>query len=297
MTMVGVVGTVDGLWRFPVKSMGGERVEEAEVTQRGLVGDRAYALIDTATGRIVSAKNVKMYPDLLGCRAVFVEPPRSGGDLPAARITLADGATVRTDAKDVDRVLSAFFRRDVTLAHTVREDFAVDGDHPGVDGGDPGGHRDSLVERKLGPELFAETGLSSPVPVGAFVDAFPVSLLTTSTLEQLDGLQPETRFDARRFRMNLIVRTGETGFVENGWIGRQLAIGDRVRLGLALPDPRCVMTTLAQQDLPEDTGVLDTLARHNMIRLGAAGRQPCAGAYAVVTAPGTMRTGDRVALG
>jgi len=290
MKTPGVVGAVDGLWRFPVKSMSGERVEEAEVTQRGLVGDRAYALIDAATGKIVSAKNVKMYPDLLGCRASFVEPPRSGGDLPAARITLADGTTVRTDAKEVDQVLSAFFRREVTLAHTVREDF-------GVDDGDPRGHRDSHVETKLGPELYAETGLGSPVPVGAFVDAFPVSLLTTSTLERLEGLQPATRFDARRFRMNVIVRTAETGFVENGWIGRQVAVGDTVRLGLALPDPRCVMTTLAQQDLPADTGVLDTLARHNMIPLGAAGRQPCAGAYAVVTAPGTMRAGDRVSLG
>ena len=69
------VGSVIGLWRFPVKSMRGERLDEAQVTERGLVGDRAYALIDTDIGKVVSAKSVKRFPDLLDCRATFVEPP------------------------------------------------------------------------------------------------------------------------------------------------------------------------------------------------------------------------------
>ena len=49
MTTNGVIGTVAALWRFPVKSMRGERLEQAEFTERGLVGDRAYALIDAET--------------------------------------------------------------------------------------------------------------------------------------------------------------------------------------------------------------------------------------------------------
>ncbi len=96
--------------------------------------------------------------------------------------------------------------------------------------------------------------------------------------------------------MNVIVETKETGFVENGWIGHELAIGDAVRLNVALPDPRCVMTTLAQDELPRDTDVLRTLIRHNRLQVGDAGQYPCAGVYAVVEAPGTMRTGDRVAV-
>jgi len=75
------VGSVTGLWRFPVKSMRGERLDEAHVTEQGLVGDRAYALIDNDTGKVVSAKSVKRFPDLFGCRAAFVEPPRADGDL------------------------------------------------------------------------------------------------------------------------------------------------------------------------------------------------------------------------
>ena len=290
------VGSVAGLWRFPVKSMRGELLEQAELTAQGLVGDRAYALIDADTGKVVSAKSVRQFPDLLGCRAAFVEPPQSGRELPPVRIALPDGTSVTSSSSDAERVLSAYFRRDVTLARAAPEDFTIDQYHPDVEDLDPEGHRDTLVEQKLGSAFFAQAGLASPVPVGSFFDLFPVSVLTTSTLEQLNELRPQTRFDQRRFRMNVIVGAKDAGFVENDWIGRELAIGDAVRLRVALPDPRCVMTTLAQDDLPKDTDVLRTLTRHNRVQVGAAGQFPCAGVYAVVEAPGTMRTGDPVAL-
>ena len=96
--------------------------------------------------------------------------------------------------------------------------------------------------------------------------------------------------------MNVIVDTEEAGFVENDWIGHELAIGDAVRLSVALPDPRCVMTTLAQDELPRDTDVLRTLVQHNRVQVGDAGRFPCAGVYAVVQASGAVRTGDRVSV-
>jgi hypothetical protein len=134
------------------------------------------------------------------------------------------------------------------------------------------------------------------VPVGSFFDLFPLSVLTTSTLDRLNELRPESRFDERRFRMNLIVRTKEAGFVENDWIGRGLAIGEAVRLNVTLADPRCVMTTLAQDELPKATDVLRTLARYNKVQVGAAGQFPCAGVYAVVEARGSVRTGDLVTL-
>ena len=260
------------------------------------MGDRAYALIDADTGKVVSAKSVRLFPDLLDCRAAFVEPPQAGRELPPVRIALPDGTAVTSDSREVDRVLSAYFRRDVTLARAAPEDFTIDQYHPDVEDLDPEGHRDTLVEQKLGSAFFAEAGLASPVPVGSFFDLFPLSVLTTSTLEQLSKLRPQSRFDQRRFRMNVIVGTKKAGFVENDWVDRELAIGDAVRLRVALPDPRCVMTTLAQDDLPKDTDVLRTLTRHNRVQVGTAGQFPCTGVYAVVEAPGTMRTGDRVAL-
>lgn len=295
MAMSEAVGAIVGLWRFPVKSMPGEKIDAAEVTEGGLVGDRAYALIDAKTDKVLSAKTPGLGPDLFGCRAAFVEPPEAGKELPPVRITLSDGTSVTSDAPDTDANLSGFFARDVRLARAAPEDFTIDQYHPDVEGLDPEGHRDTITESKLGSAFFAEAGLPSAVPVGSFFDLFPVSVLTTSTLSRLKELRPESRFDERRFRMNVILGTHGSGFVENDWIGRGLEIGEGVRLRVALPDPRCVMTTLAQGDLPKDTEILRTLARHNRTDV-AGGLYPCAGVYATIESQGSMREGDTVVL-
>ena len=296
MAISGDVGSVATLWRFPVKSMAGEQLQDAEVTERGVLGDRAYALIDKDTGKVVSAKSVRLFPNLLDCKAAFVEPPRRGGDLPPVQILFPDSTTVRSDSGEVDRVLSAYFKRNVTLGRAAPDDFTIDQYHPDVEGADPGGNRDTVVAQKLGAALFAELGMESPVPVGSFFDVFPLSVLTTSTLAQLDGVRPQSRFDQRRFRMNVIVETERPGFVENGWVGHELGFGGGARLNVALLDPRCVMTTLAQDGLPQDTDVLRTLVGHNRVQVGDLGKFPCAGVYAVVAAAGTVRVGDRVVL-
>jgi uncharacterized protein len=291
-----VVGSVARLWRFPVKSMQGETIQEVEVTERGVLGDRAYALVEKDTGKVVSAKSVRLFPDLFDCKATFVDAPRGNGHMPAVQITLPDGRSVRSDSDDVDRVLSTYFKRSVRLEQTAPDDFTIDQYHPDVEGADPAGHRDKFVAQPLGSALFAALGLESPVPVGSFFDVFPMSLLTTCTLARLNELQPRSRFDERRFRMNVIVDSEGAGFVENDWVGHELSVGDATRLRVALPDPRCVMTTLAQGDIPKDTDVLRALVRHNKLQVGNLGQFPCAGTYAVVVAPGTVRTGDLVAL-
>jgi len=290
------VGTIAGLWRFPVKSMGGERVDRAELSSRGLVGDRAFALVDVDTGKVVSAKSIKLFPTLLRCRAAFAEPPASGRDLPPVGITLSDGETVMSDAPDANRALSAHFGRQVTLSRMAPEDYTIDQFHPDIENVDPAGYRNTFVEQKLGSAFFADAGVPSPVPVGAFFDLFPVSVLSTSTMAQLNALQPRSRFDERRFRMNVIVDTTDAGFPENDWVGKSVALGDTVRLHVALPDPRCVMTTLERDELPGDSEVLRTLVKHNRLQVGAAGLFPCAGVYAVVQAGGTMRSGDPVVV-
>jgi len=124
------VGSVATLWRFPVKSMGGEQLQDVEVTERGVLGDRAYALIDKDTGKVVSAKSVRLFPNLLDCKAAFVEPPHRGGDLPPVQILLPDSTTVRSDSGEVDRVLSVYFKRNVTLGRAAPDDFAIDSTTP-----------------------------------------------------------------------------------------------------------------------------------------------------------------------
>lgn len=289
-----IVGSVAELWRFPVKSMQGEQLEEVTATERGVVGDRAYALIDSETGKVASAKSVKRFPDLLACRAAFVEQPRAGSDVPPVRIDLPNGSSVTSDSRDADGALSTYFRREVRLARVAPDDFTIDQYHPDVEGADPGGNRDTVVAQPLGAALFAALGMESPVPVGAFFDVFPLSVMTTSTLARLNELQPESRFEQRRFRMNVIVRTEQPGFVENDWVGHDLGLGDGTKINVAMLDPRCVMTTLPQEGLPQDTNVLRALVRHNRLQVGTLGQFPCAGVYAVVTAPGAVRTGDRV---
>jgi uncharacterized protein YcbX len=125
--------------------------------------------------------------------------------------------------------------------------------------------------------------------VGTFFDCATVHLLTTATLDHLRELYPKGRFEARRFRPNIVVQlaSGEKGFVENAWIGNTLAIGDEVRLRITGPCSRCVMTTLPQGDLPADPGILRTAAQHNKANVGV---------YAAVLRAGRIRRGDAVRI-
>ncbi len=289
------VGALTRLWRFPVKSMGGETFDAGEVTATGLIGDRAHALIDTETGKVVSGKSAKHFPRVMECRAAFVEPPRPDGPLPPVEITLADGTTVRSDAAERDAVLSRFFGRSVTLATQAPEGFTIDVADPDLDHPLEEERPEIVTAQKAGAALFAEMGIPSPVPEGSFFDGFPISVLTTQTLDTLQALAPDSLFDERRFRMNLIVDTGLEGFVENDWVQRTLQVGEGLRLLIVVPDPRCIMTNLAQEGLPRDPMILRTMAQHN--RLDVAGSmRPCAGVYAVVEAAGVVRIGDPVIL-
>ncbi len=276
-------GTVRSVWRYPVKSMLGEELDTSAVGERGLIGDRAWALV-ADDGKIVSAKNPRKWGTLFGYRAAFVESPRSPDDLPAVRITLPDGRVVRTDDAGVNRLLSDALGHETTLTAVapdapVLEELWLDGSPDG---------------RAVTDERFAR---GSP---GSFFDFGAVHLVTTGTLAKLSELAPESRFDPRRFRPNFLVATeGPAGFVENAWIGRTVAVGDEVRLAVTDACGRCVMTTLPQEDLPADAAVLRTAARHNRVvggeDRGADGVYPASvGVYARVVRGGTVRRGDTV---
>lgn len=291
------IGTIAELWRFPVKSMAGERLDAAALTEGGVVGDRAYALIDVETGKVASAKTVRLFSSLLDCTARFVSPPEPGRPPPPVRIALPDGSEVLSSDEAADAALSAFLGRRVRLAWSAPTDFIIDQYYPDVEGADPAGHRDVTVQQKLGAAFFAQAGLPSPVPEGAFPDLFPVSLITTSSLRRVAALAGEGAADTRRFRMNLVVETADEGFLENDWPGRPFSVGAEAGLTVAMPDPRCVMVTLAQGDLEKDTGLLETLVRHNRLPLPGNAMFPCLGVYAVVTAGAEVRVGDEVFLG
>lgn len=102
-------------------------------------------------------------------------------------------------------------------------------------------------------------------------------------------LNPEGRFDVRRFGPNIVVAptSGPVGFVEDAWVGRTVAMGEGVRLRITKSCGRCVKTSLAQVDLPKDPGVLQTAAQQNYVKVGV---------YAAVQRGGQVRRGDEVRL-
>ncbi|SRR6266852_4114089 len=109
------IGSVVSLWRHPVKSMMGEELNATEVTERGLLGDRAYALVDSSDGKVASAKNPRKWPNLFDFRAAFIEPPRSRANVPPVRITLPDGSIASSQQSDLNQVLSKALNRKVTF--------------------------------------------------------------------------------------------------------------------------------------------------------------------------------------
>ena len=269
MTILPDEPAVAALWRYPVKSMQGEELNAADVTASGLVGDRRFAVVDEATGKVAGAKNPRKWPGFFQFRAAYAEPPAAGGPLPAVRVSLPDGTCVRSDEAALPKLLSAALGRDVSFAGA----------------GEPG----SAPASAEGYDPDADEVIDFDLSSGTFADCAPVHLVTTATLDRLRSLYPSGRFEPRRFRPNIIVATGPSaeGFVENDWVGRTVAIGDSVLLRVFMLTGRCVMTTLPQFDLPKDSGILRTAAQHNDAAVGV---------YAEVARAGRIRRGDRVTV-
>ncbi|MEK7861840.1 MAG: MOSC N-terminal beta barrel domain-containing protein [Chloroflexota bacterium] len=265
------VANVTGLWRYPVKSMQGEELNAVEVSERGVVGDRAYALLDRETGKVASAKNPRKWGRLFDFRAAYLEPPRAGAPLPPVRITLPDGSVTTSADANVNAIVSKAIVRDVTLASTSADAPVLEEYWPDIEGL---ARRDEITDE--------------PMPERTFFDAAVVHILTTATLDRLRSLYVEGRFEVHRFRPNIVVTPDakETGFVEDAWVGRTLVIGE-TRITVLKPCPRCVMTTLPQGDLPRDGGILRTAAKHHEVNVGV---------YCGVARGGTIRRGDTLRI-
>jgi uncharacterized protein YcbX len=270
---------VKSLWRYPVKSMSGEYLEETLITDGGLLGDRAYAVIDQSNGKVASAKVPKKWGGLLDLSAAFVEPPRAGAQIAAVRITWPDGTDALSSSRETDALLSATIGRPVRLT-TARPT--------------------SISVERLDPLTVDETivDIGHLMMEGRFADYAAIHLVSTATLARLAELCPGVLFDERRLRPNLVVETrgDERGFIENDWVGRNLAIGDEVRLRVSDPTPRCSVPTLGQKELARDARVLRTIADHNRIAIALLNGEtlPSAGVYAFVIRGGIVRRGDAV---
>ena len=274
-----VVGTIAELWRYPVKSMLGGTVSEITVTERGVLGDRAWALRDQRTGRIVSAKRV---PDLLRFRATYEVLPtlKSAG---LVRIETPDGDTIYAGQDNASARISGILGRQVRLENSAFPDEKTSIDRDTVFGDVPVSQMKPDWTPETMPDYFQLKG-------GTFLEIGAVFLLASGSVEHLRGLQGGTALiDRRRFRPNLYINTGSASgrFVEDDWLGRRLTVGDSVVLGEFAPTLWCVGSTLAQEELPRDLSILRTIAR---------GHQGFLGVYGSVASGGLVRVGDPVVL-
>lgn len=263
------VGNLKTLWRYPVKSMQGEELETTEIVEKGLWRDRAYALWDTQTQRVASAKNPKKWASLLNCHAKLIQTDQP---TPIVHLSLPNGTTLTSDQPDLNTHLSDWIGREVQFLTSVPDQPSLDQYWADVDGTPK---RDTITQ------LF--------MPEGTFFDSCPIHAITTATLARLQELYPTGTFSSRRFRPNLLIETDSdsTGFVENDWLGYHLTIGDNVTLKVDTACPRCVVTTVAQGDLPQDLDILRTTIQHNDM---------IAGIRLSVKQGGMIRQGDPVWL-
>lgn len=274
-----LVGTIAELWRYPVKSMLGSTVSEFMVTERGVLGDRAWALRDQRTGRIVSAKRV---PRLLQFRATYeVEPTlESAGPV---RIETPDGDTIYAGQENASARISGILGRQVRLENSAWANEKTSIDRDTVFGDVPVSQMKPDWTPETMPDYFQLKG-------GTFLEIGAVYLLASGSVEHLRSLQGGTALiDRRRFRPNFYINTGLTSgrFIEDDWLGTILTVGTSVRLGEFAPTLWCVGSTLAQEELPRDLSILRTIAR---------GHKGCLGLYGSVVSGGLVRVGDPVVL-
>jgi uncharacterized protein YcbX len=271
------IGVVKELFRYPVKSMLGERLDEFDVAANGVVGDRAWALRE-ANGRIASAKK---WANLFEFRAAYESTPQLESLAPV-RITLPEGAIVHAGDPDASAKISAVLGRAIKLERARPDEHSRGEIDPKTVFGDVG------VERLM-PQFTAATLPDSfGLPYGSFFDSAAIHLVATGTLAHLRSLIGEdARADARRFRPNIVVDTGDESdrFIEDTWLDGELRIGSEVRIVKMQPALRCVMTTHRQTDLARDLRILRMAAQHHSARVGV---------FASIGAPGPVQIGDPV---
>ncbi|MBT4159685.1 MAG: MOSC domain-containing protein [Gammaproteobacteria bacterium] len=283
------VGAIKEIWRFPVKSMQGDRLDRCTVSETGVLGDRSWAIRDEVRQEIQGAKH---YPELMLCECRYRHEP-DDGEVKAVDITFPDGEMIGSDDDRIHGKISeligveatlwplqpaenlAFYKRYIPNADEFQEEMvSVFGREPGEPMPDFTGFPEILMEHVSVP--------------GTFVDNEELNLITTSSIAFMQAKNPEARWDIRRFRPNFYVETvdGLEGLVENDWVGKTLRIGE-VTIEVSSKTPRCGMVVRPQADLDFDKSILRSVVKEADQNLGV-------GAHC--RTPGEIRVGDVVEL-
>lgn len=279
-----MLGRVKEIWRYPVKGMAGESLQQCALTAQGLLGDRLWAVRDLARNEIQSCK---FRPDLLRIVATQCTVGES------VSLRFPQGEVLRSDGPGVHAAISALVGHDSRLEPLSAQNslqafrrYQADG-HAWLD------ELKATFERERDEPLpdFSELPQDMIDYVSLPGSYFLVSrfhLLTSASLSYLQRLHPDSDWDVQRFRPNLVVDTQDTepGLVEQAWLGSRLQIGETA-LDCTSAAPRCGAITRAQQQLPADKSLLRTVVREAEQNLGI---------YADILEPGELRVGDPVYL-
>ncbi len=284
------VGRVTEIWRYPVKSMGGERIERSLLDHNGIVGDRGWAVRDREADETRSARQI---PRLLQCAASYAEEPAADRRSPRVQLSLPDGAAVGSDADNAAQLLSAALERDVALTPLHPAD---DLEHYRRAPGDPNIDPIAALRAVFGlreddplPDL---SGLPEDLgrfstPPGTYFDCYPLHVLSTASLASLSAFGAGDDVDIRRFRPNILIDTGDAeGLPEVEWAGRRLRIGG-AEIEVKTTTVRCSVPSHRQRDLDRSAAVGRTLIEHTKQHLGA---------YANILTPAEVALGDPVEL-
>jgi len=283
------MGRIDAICRYPVKSMGGESLSSVGVTERGLPGDRVWAVRDEVRGGIRGAKKI---PALMTCSARFEKNPADSGSS-TAEIRLPDGSVVSTSDADVNQRISNAIEHEVTLWPLLPEDAREHYARGAPDNEDMMEEFRAMFARlpdeplpdlsKFPPELFEFES-----PPGTYFDCYPLLIMSRQSMEEMNRRAPDSNFDVRRFRPNLVVDIPEIDapFPEATLEGKRFRIGNTV-LDATVACPRCVMTTHGFEDLPKDPGIMRALVKNAEGNLGL---------YAQVGEPGDLAVGDSIEI-
>jgi uncharacterized protein YcbX len=292
------IGQVAELWRYPVKSLGGLKVDATDIGPRGVLGDRLWAVRDLERDITASARRV---PALLTATARYVDPlpPDAGpGNVPAIEITFPDGSVLSSEDAEVHAKLSELAGRDVRLTalppaedtslHRMRLHSQKDAVSPEAVRADFG-----VAEGEKPPDfaLFPMADLLKlgrySTPPGMFVDLAPVHVMTATSLATI-GAEVGDELDVRRFRPNVLVTLDDPDaeLPETQWVGAHARLGD-VDLKVISQTVRCVVPSRAQPGLEVDRRVT---------RAVAARAERCLGVYCTVGRGGAVRVGDRITV-
>ena len=281
-----MIGKVTQLFRYPVKSMGGESLTDAQLESHGIPGDRAWAVRDEQRGGI---RGGKRFAQLMNCAARYSTDPPLRGSAPAI-VKLPDGVELTIDDESMAERLSELLSSPVSVWPLMPAEML---DHylrgaPLLDDFEAEMRRifARTADEPL-PDLgaFPEELMRYESPPGTYFDAFPLLLMTTQSLAHLSSLATDQVFDVRRFRPNLLIDANSSQpFPEQEWVGRKLRVGD-AEVEITMDCPRCVMTTHGFQDLAKDPGIMRTLVKEANGNLGV---------YAKVTSAATVSIGDPI---